>query len=168
MPHNRERTFSVSFQQHAHRATSDRLRDEWLAEIASEPGVTLRLEHINYRDRTVYRTKAGNCDLAITHHEWGVEYIFSFALGVASSIVASVIYDTLKSHLPRYTKTVERLQSETQAVAGLDKEEIRIEVEIDTPNGRPESRLLSGQRSHSRPPRKQIQRSVDLVDEERR
>jgi hypothetical protein len=168
MTHNRQRAFSVFFNQHADRATSDRLRDRWLAEIAGEPGVTQQLEHIGYKDRTVYRTKAGGYDLAITHHEWGVEYIFSFALGVASSVVAGVIYDVLKSHLPRYRKTLAGPQRTTQPFAAGRKEEIRVEVEIDTPNGPAKIAVVQRTEESFTATRKQIQRLVDLIDEEKR
>ncbi len=167
MIRNRERTFSVCFQQHTDRPISDNLRGAWLAEIAKEPGFAPRLEYIRFKDRTVYTAQLDACDLAITHHEWGIEYIFSFALGVASSIVASVIYDTLKSHLPRYRKAVERFQSDTQTTAGDRQGEIRVEVEIDTPSGPARIAVVQRSRESFTATRKQIQQSVELVDGER-
>jgi hypothetical protein len=126
--HHAEQDYSVRFEVILQYAEFYPLRDAWLAEMAANAGARSHHEYRDGRERNVLRTEFRSATLVVTPHEWGVEYVVSFALGVASSVVANVIYDLLKGQVPHYA---EMLMKITPSKPG----DIRIDIKLDSPDG---------------------------------
>jgi hypothetical protein len=103
------------------------LRDAWFVEMAAHRGVSRSSEYLDGRLRDVVRTEFRSAKLLAKPHEWGAEYIVSFTLGVASGIVANVIYDLLKEQVPHYAEMLKKLSSR-------GCRDIRIDIELDRLN----------------------------------
>ncbi len=136
------------------------LRDAWLAEMASEPEGSSRFEWYDGRERLVVRTKFHTATLVISAHEWGTEYVVSFALGVAGGVVANVIYDLLKAQVPNY---VDMLKKITPSKPG----DIRIDIKISSPDGLVKIGTIERDRRFTYVSPTKLKKIIDQIDVKR-
>jgi hypothetical protein len=128
IPYHGENEYTLRFEVILQYSEYYPLRDAWLSEMASDPRASSRFEWRDGRERYVVRTKFRTATLVVSPHEWGVEYVISFAFGVASGVVANVIYDLLKAHAPHYRKIL-------KSITPSKPDDIRIDINIGSPNG---------------------------------
>ncbi len=133
------------------------LRDAWLAEMASGSEASSRSEWRDGRERLVVRTKFDRAGLLVSPHEWGTEYVVSFALGVASGVVANVIYDLLKAQVPHYAKMLKRI---TPSKPG----DIRIDIKICGPSGPTKISTIERDRRFTYVSPTKLRRIIDEID----
>jgi hypothetical protein len=130
------------------------LRDAWLAQMAADHGVRTSSEYLDGRFRDVVRTEFHSATLLVKPHEWGVEYLVSFALGVASGVVANVVYGLLQGQLPRYAEMLEKLSS-----SGC--RDIRIDIELSHSNKTVKINVLEPGRGPISVTLAQVTRAID-------
>jgi hypothetical protein len=118
-----EQVYSVRFVVRPEYSEFYPLRDAWLDEMANASVDQSSSEYFDGRFRKVVRTRFRSAKLVVAPHEWGVEYVIAFALGVSSGVVANVIYDLLKEQVPRYAEMLKKLSSK-------GCRDIRIEIEF--------------------------------------
>lgn len=123
------RTYRVFLDVKSDRSTADAFRDHWLHELGRLPGFRLASRFHDGKRRDFLETDLAPGTLAATHHEWGVEYFFSFALGVASGVVGNVMYAALKKYVDhRFLDRAVRMEAVTP-------QELHVDIQIDSPFG---------------------------------
>ena len=119
---------SVYFDVKTTRERSNTIRDSWLTNVQQMPEFVSKNVFYDNKNRNILQKDEKWGVLEIAPHEWGVEYIFSFTMGVTAGIMANAIYDVLKSHLPMFLKNLKITFPENHKT-------IKIDIQIDSSYG---------------------------------
>ncbi len=125
---NDKQMIRVLFDIKADRSIVETLKSVWLEDLTRFPGVVQTREFYQGKERPVVRAQLGEGEVGVTTHEWGLEYFFSFGIGVASGVIGNAVYATLKRHLFD--------EKRPQAVLRQgNHSDVHIDVELDTSAG---------------------------------
>ena len=119
---------SIYFDNKVDRNLSDRIRDSWFAELACDKSFQGIHDWHMGRDRSFLVKDLEGLRIKVTHHEWGIEYIFSFIGGIATGVLTNYLYDYLKEQIRRFKqKSVDILPD-----AGIT---VTVTIDLNSENG---------------------------------
>ncbi len=106
------KSYSIYFDNKSDLETSNKIRRAWLDKIKNDTKYKEFKQSYQEKDRTFLECQLKQGNLQITHHEWGIEYIFTFLINIASGLVAAAICYILKEHIKKYFQTIKECYPE--------------------------------------------------------